>query len=460
MIPPNKGPEDPVTVAILDDPAVTRDVDGDTLVLALKNQLLVRRSARTAALDQELRQVAEPVASLNEQADVELSDEIQVEVWRLKPAYNSIDEARRLSGFAQPRPPVATGKGPALEVPAVSPNHVCVVSSYNSCPAGPPIPTPPPPDDDEFVMPLETSRRPVTVVIIDTGYIPDQQHPLLDGRVKREQGYFVDTVGPGAVWQECNPDSVPPEEPGIELSEVTGHGTFIAGIVAHLCPHAAIRSVGERREVVQLPQNPDPSAQGALYADEFSVANMLLRYRTGADVMSCGFAFPTLDAHPSIAFSTVMQVLNPPVNPSPPIVVVSPAGNESSNREYWPAAHPDVIGVAATNRMANARAWFSNWGSWVKCCTRGQDVHSTYIHWRGPVQGEPDGPHRFVGWARWDGTSFAGPKVAAAIACELAKSEPGMSPLTVYEDLVGRATVRLTDPTLAPGVSIPYLKLG
>ena len=83
-----------------------------------------------------------------------------------------------------------------------------------------------------------------------------------------------------------------------------------------------------------------------------------------------------------------------------------------------------MIGVASTNRRGNARAWFSNWGDWCDCCTRGEYVYSTFVYWDGPVEGEPltDIEH-FRGWARWDGTSFAAPKVSAAIARLFAESE-------------------------------------
>ena len=42
---------------------------------------------------------------------------------------------------------------------------------------------------------------------------------------------------------------------------------------------------------------------------------------------------------------------------------------------------------------------------------------STYIRWQGRVEDEnPDAIEDFEGWARWQGTSFAAPKVSAAIA--------------------------------------------
>jgi thermitase len=142
---------------------------------------------------------------------------------------------------------------------------------------------------------------------------------------------------------------------------------------------------------------------------------------------------------------------------------VSPAGNESSPRAYWPAAHPDVFGVAATNRMGNGRAWFSNWGPWADCCVRGQDVASTYIYWLGSVEGEPpEDVENFLGWARWDGTSFAAPKLAAEIARRVSSGATSLSPFETAVELISGAADHLTDTTLwpPPGVPLPHLHLG
>jgi len=131
------------------------------------------------------------------------------------------------------------------------------------------------------------------------------------------------------------------------------------------------------------------------------------------------------------------------------------------------AAHPEVIGVASTNRRGNGRAWFSNWGEWCDCCARGDYVYSTFVHWDGPVEGEsPDEIEHFRGWARWDGTSFAAPKVSAAIACLVAESGGSLLPVEASRLLLrgetGVPVTPLTDFTLsAPaGVTLPNLDVG
>ena len=205
---------------------------------------------------------------------------------------------------------------------------------------------------------------------------------------------------------------------------------------------------------MELGASPDPVDEAMLFTDEISVARSVLDH-SDADVISCGFSFPTLDGHPSIPFVAVMDVLRGPQAARPGVAVVAPAGNESASRPFWPAAHPDVTGVAATNRMGNARAWFSNWGGWADCCARGQDVRSTFIFWLGPVEGEPPSDiETFLGWARWDGTSFAAPKVTAAIASLVAAGGGALLPVDAAEALLsgtgGVAVTALTDMTLDP----------
>ena len=68
---------------------------------------------------------------------------------------------------------------------------------------------------------------------------------------------------------------------------------------------------------------------------------------------------------------------------------------------------PDVVAVGALD--ASGRAWFSNFGPWVDTCAPGVDVVSTFLV----------GDDLIHEWASWTGTSFSGPKVAAAIAQEM-----------------------------------------
>jgi hypothetical protein len=94
-------------------------------------------------------------------------------------------------------------------------------------------------------------------------------------------------------------------------------------------------------------------------------------------------------------------------------VVVAAAGNEGTVDEpYWPAAFAgtdlpwagQVLAVAAHD--GSSVCDWSNTGDWVSLAAPGSDITSTYV-----TQGEFTS-----GVARWSGTSFAAPRVAAAIA--------------------------------------------
>jgi len=131
-----------------------------------------------------------------------------------------------------------------------------------------------------------------------------------------------------------------------------------------------------------------------------------------------------------------------------------------SRQRYWPAALPDVVGVASTNRRGNARAWFSNWGEWCDCCIRGEYVLSTFVDWKGPVEGEPLTEEHFQGWAHWDGTSFAAPKVSAAIARRIA-ADKDLLPTDAWKQVRSAAVESVTDFTLSPehGVPLPRIAI-
>jgi len=483
----DSGPRNPIAERVLSDPDLTYDVAGDAIVIAVKAEMLVSKSVREASpgLNRELSKVARNCGTLasiptgrptkgGERIDEASAATVyqpgeggpadDVEIWRLTASdLNSIDEARRLRVLAEDKQ-VKTCRGPSLVLPAVSPNHVAILSNAEAggCPAGPPHPAPP--AHEPFVEPPGAGPT-ASVTVLDSGYIyTEPPHHTLNERVTLLDGQWLDTATIPASWEPDRPDGLDTDGDG-RLDGISGHGTFIAGLIAHICPSAELTVVGLRNQEVEI-TGLNPGEQSGLFGTEIAIARAMLLH-SDTDVIQCGFAFPTLDDYPSLPFAAAMQVLTGPDAPREGIAVVAPAGNEESCRRYWPAALPDVIGVASTNRRRNARAWFSNWGQWCNCCTRGEDVFSTFIYWDGPIEGEPltDIEH-FSGWARWDGTSFAAPKVSAAIACVVAGSGGAILPIDAWDLLVsggveGVEVSALTDYTLNPfpGVTLPNLHI-
>jgi hypothetical protein len=477
--------DSPLVERFIDDPSIVYDVGEDNVVIALRGDLIVSRAAREASpeLQQELvaiavprgtigalgeskagdgrdrEEAAEPGAGGQGAAAAPLAD---VELWRLiEPERNPLDEVRRLRPLGRDVI-ITTAGGKELSLPAISANHVTVVSPHMAgCPAGPPLPSGQPHGDGPFVRPLEGSAR-ARVVVIDTGYIvTTPPHHALDQRVTSVLGSALDSSTDPPQWVPDPPDEITTDAQG-RLHEIVGHGTFIAGQIAHLCDEAVITVVGQRDQDILITGETAPE-QKRLFSSEVALAHALLEH-ADADVVQLGFSFPTLDDYPSLPFARVMQVLSGPDAPRPGVAVVTPAGNEDSAHPFWPAALPDVIGVAATNRRGRSKARFSNWGTWLDCCTRGEDVVSAYIHWTGRVEGDlGDETEVFQGWARWDGTSFAAPKVSAAIARLVAQE--GLAPMEAFRRLVhGESDVHVTevtDFTLSgpPGVTLPQLHI-
>lgn len=88
------------------------------------------------------------------------------------------------------------------------------------------------------------------------------------------------------------------------------------------------------------------------------------------------------------------------------VVVVAAAGNSSTSQPFYPAAYPNAIAVAATDRN-DAMASFSNYGSaWVDVAAPGVDILSTAPDHRNRIWG------RGTSYDTLSGTSMASPHVA------------------------------------------------
>lgn len=486
VIPVENGALSPIAERVLNVGSLTHDHRQDGIVIAVHAELVVRPSALNAPARKALEQVAEPVGNLAtllgprtklvrsaRQPGRKLEPDYkpdpngplsQVEIWRIKEpeTRSSVDESRRLRELVADEH-VRTRGGHELRLPAISPHHAPILAAAaGGCPASPPTPAPEP--DELFVEPPSAGPT-AKVTVLDSGYIwldpsqLDPSHQNLDDRVTVVHGQWLDTSD--GTWKPDRPDGLYTDLQG-QLDGISGHGTFIAGLISNVAPRTRIEVVGLRNQEIEIGAL-NPRKELGVFETEVAIAHAMLR-RSNTDVIQCGFAFPTLDDYPSVVFAAVMEELRDAGAPhGGRVAVVAPAGNEQSRRKYWPAAHPEVIGVASTNRRGNGRAWFSNWGDWCDCCARGDYVYSTFVHWDGPVEGEsPDEIERFRGWARWDGTSFAAPKVSAAIAAAFVAGDRATPPADVAEQLIadGKSSA-VTDATLSgpPGVPLPYLQV-
>jgi len=214
------------------------------------------------------------------------------------------------------------------------------------------------------------------------------------------------------------------------LDSESGHGTFIAGVVLQQAPSAYLRiervlasdGVCDELELLQ------------------GLARLQRRCAAGGDpldIVNLSLGCFTFDDRPSPVLADAISRLGRGT------VVVASAGNDASDRPFWPAALKDTIAVAALAEDEGPdgaeRASFSNYGWWVDACAPGENVASTFVTFN-----QANGTE-FQGYATWSGTSFAAPRVAGSIAA-----------LMSAKDISARdAANLLLDP--ATGTHIPDL---
>jgi hypothetical protein len=254
---------------------------------------------------------------------------------------------------------------------AAGPNHVFVSTPFKHAGAyGPPRPAPP-----GTLTERDGGTGEIKVLVLDTGV-------WLNSPLPKER-YDAD---------EFESD-VDVDDNGI-MDGDAGHANFVAGILIGRSRRVQPRLM-KIVDTFGVCRESDLIA-GLRQADDYSIINLSLG----------GY---TLDDRPPILLTAALARLLT----SGDRVVVAAAGNDGQHdRPFWPAAYAGtsapwrrrVIAVAAHDGRRISE--WSNTGNWITLAAPGADVTSTFVN----HEEFPDG------WARWSGTSFAAPYVAAAIA--------------------------------------------
>lgn len=211
--------------------------------------------------------------------------------------------------------------------------------------------------------PAGISGQGVNVALLDTGI--DTSHPDLSANY--QGGYdFV------------NNDPDPQDD--------NGHGTAVAGVLAAAENGIGIIGVAPRARLWEL-KILDANEEG-------SISNLLrgLDWAIAHHVQIVNMSLGTPDDN---------QALREGIEATARagILMIAAAGNKGES-VFFPAAYPQVIAVAASDR-ANHIAWFSNQGPEVELTAPGTKIISTALH----------GKYGVV-----NGTSFAAPHVAGVAA--------------------------------------------
>jgi Subtilase family len=305
-------------------------------------------------------------------------------------------------------------------------NHLLSICPVNLCPGDEPMPVPPAAPPKPAWNEGSMDGQHATVRVIDTG--------MADGW--RDGHRWLTTPDPSEVDGDPNPND------GAEIELYGGHGEFIAGVLRCVAPRAEVWVSDELKWA------------GA--ATEFDIRNAILDTLAGKKhpvphviVLSAGCT--TLDGNPPQALKEVVDRMS---QPDCTTLLVAAAGNDGlgpgdgPGGQFYPAAFagtakyaPFVVAVGALRGDRAGRACFSNFENWVSVYEDGERLVNafptgkyTYVEPHpvppaciyGPPTLYPNctcitAPQQgdkadFQGMAKWSGTSFATPIVAARIA--------------------------------------------
>lgn len=342
-------------------------------------------------------------------------------------------------------------------------NHVITVA-VNACPGDEPVPAAP--GEGPNPAPAGRDHEPesgVGVLVVDTGLTSDHARCPELARVRGD----LETA-------ERDADGV--------LRQYAGHGTFIAGLLAAVAPHADVTVSNALNDA------------GAVLESEFGPLLLDAAERAGwPALISLSAGTATGDDQGLLGLEHFMAELLE----HPGTLLVAAAGNNGSDTPFFPAAYAArpkyrkaVFSVGALRGDGEAHACFSNHGRWVNAYAPGERLtapltgfdapvpyvyqHSSYDECRHggdysctcrfPVRagvlsadGEdaPGEPERveFTGYARWSGTSFATPVAAGMIAAHMAAHKES-DPRRARRDLLAA----LKETAEVHGARVPALR--
>ena len=226
----------------------------------------------------------------------------------------------------------------------------------------------------------------VVIAVIDWGV--DLQHPDLQGKIWTNAGETpnngIDDDGNGYIddvygWDFANGDNDPQDD--------YGHGSHVGGIAAAATDNGVgIAGVAFNSSIMAV-----KVGDGSTGTAQYSRIAMGIYYAAdnGAKVISLslgGYAYSGfLEAVVNYAWDAGY-------------VLVGAAGNNNRSDPFYPAAYDNVIGVSATDQN-DAKASWSNYGSYISVAAPGVSIYSTY--WNGSST-----------YAYMSGTSMSAPHVA------------------------------------------------
>jgi hypothetical protein len=249
----------------------------------------------------------------------------------------------------------------------------------------------------------------VRLVISDTGLLEDFLPGNLDvGRYPWLEGVDGDRRADplGRILPRGLP-GIPDEGEWRSIPFDAGHGTFTAGVARSMAPRASVY-VG----------NHFTMAGAALEYEVTGGLDELIRDQSPHVINVPAGSYTRKDL-PLLSFSEFFRRHDD-------ITLVAAAGNDSTDRPFWPAAFPlkiGVIGVGALGGDEQNLSWYSNYGDWVNVYSLGEGLVNAYATGLYTYQQPEKRPTQqlFRGMAKWYGTSDASALVSGLIVAEIAR---------------------------------------
>jgi thermitase len=214
---------------------------------------------------------------------------------------------------------------------------------------------------------LSTGDPNVVIAVIDSGVDPN--HPDLAGELVTGHNFL-----------DGSSDTI----------DDYGHGTHVAGITAAATDNG-VGVAGVAFDSKIMPLKVYNKYTSALYS---RIANaMTYAADNGAKVINVSLGNYSSSSYLQSAVTYAWNA---------GCVLVGSAGNNGSSAPFYPAAYENVIAVSATDQN-DAKASFSNYGSYISVAAPGVSIYSTY--WN-------DGST----YVHMSGTSMAAPHVAGLAA--------------------------------------------
>jgi len=198
-----------------------------------------------------------------------------------------------------------------------------------------------------------------------------------------------------------------------------GHGTHVIGTVGE-CSNNVVGLAGVAWDVQIMPVRVlDDDGSGS----SLTLANGIIHaVAHGADVINLSLGFDCEgDVWPACASPAVDAEISAAVAAG--VIVVAASGNDGSDELNYPAVHPEVIAVGASNSESAATSYSNGGESLALVAPGGDDELDEYIY-QETIAGDGTPGHGYFGYL---GTSMAAPHVAGVIALML-EDTPDLSP--------------------------------